>query len=301
MSEKNKIKASKLGLIITCILAPVVVYLFGICLPKLPYSQMSMDTFWANKISNSKKYDIVFIGDSRIYRGINPTIISQITNSKTVNYGFSAAGLDSNLIFSGIRQLKKDGKNIVVFGITPSSFTNEASKNEHLKSLEKISTKDLWIRKNIYPYLSFFDSYNLSEIKKAIKNESYSQVCQADGFIYSNKFPVDSLAALQDYSDYFKRTSISESQQIKFLNLLKELNVRGIKCFAFRVPVSSPMSKLESQYFDFEAFKIKLESIGTHWISVPQNGFISYDGSHLDGPSANKLSSILGDSILNYH
>lgn len=301
MLENNKIKASKLGIITAGILTPIVVYIFGICLPKLPSSQMSMDAFWANKIASSKKYDIIFIGDSRIYRGVNPSIVSQITSSSTFNYGFSAAGLDSSLIFSGIKQLDEDGKKMIIFGITPSSFTEEASKNEHLKTLEKISSKDLWIRKNIYPYLQFFDSYNLSEIKKAIKHESYSQECQADGFIYSNKFPSDSLAALNDYTAYFKRTSLSKLQLNKFLNILKQLNSRGIRCYAFRVPISSPMSVLESQYFDFDAFKIKLESTGAQWISIPQYGFISYDGSHLNGPSANKLSGILGDSILKYH
>ncbi len=301
MIENSRIKLSRIGIIITILLTPIMIFLFGICLPKLPSSNILHDAFWADKISNSKKYDIVVIGDSRIYRGINPLIISQITASKTVNYGFSAAGLDSSLIYSALEQLDTNGKKIAVFGITPSAFTQEASKNEHFKSLKRISDKDLWIRKNIYPFLGGFNSYSLSEIKKAFNHEAYYQDCQADGFIYSYKVPSDSMAAINSYIDYFKRTSISELQQSNFLDLIKKLESKGIKCFAFRVPVSLPMATLESKIFDFETFKIKLESAGAHWISIPQNGFNSYDGSHLTGPSANKLSRILGDSILNYH
>ncbi|MDI1235682.1 MAG: hypothetical protein PSX81_15505 [bacterium] len=301
MPKNNKIEASRLGIIISVILTPIVIYLVGICLPKLPSSKMLQDAFWANKISSSKKYDIVFVGDSRIYRGINPLIVSKITFSNTVNFGFSAAGLDSTLIYSASQLLSVDGKKTMIFGITPSAFTLEASKNEHFKSLKKISKKDLWIRKHLYPELGFFNSYSLSEIKKAMNHEAYFQDCQSDGFIYSNKIPFDSTSALDAYTSYFKHTSISQLQISKFLNIIKQLQLNGIKCFAFRVPVSLPMNTLESQIFDFETFKIQLELAGAHWMDIPQKGFNSYDGSHLTGPSANKLSRILGDSILNYH
>lgn len=301
MKEIRKINASKMGIFILCVLTPIFVYIMGKSLPKLPYSQMSMDAFWANKISNDKKYDIVFIGDSRIYRGINPEIISKITKAKTLNYGFSAAGLDSTLIISAIKQLNKSGKKIIVFGISPSTFTEESSKNEHFKSLKRINQKDVWIRKNIYPNLNFFNPYSLSEIKKAINHEAYYQNCYSDGFIYSNKIPSDSFEAVKSYSDYFNRTSISEIKIRAFLNLANQLTMDGYQCYAFRVPVALPLYNLENTVFNVDTFKKELGLVGIQWLNIPQNGYISYDGSHLTGTSANKLSTILGDSILKYH
>jgi hypothetical protein len=301
MAENKKIKNSRRAIVISIALTPVMLYLVGLCLPKLPYSQMSMDAFWANKVSNPKKYDIIFIGDSRIYRGINPSIVSEITKASVLNYGFSAAGLDSILIYEAIKQLDANGKKIIVFGISPSAFTNEAIKNEHFHSLKKINNKDLWIRKYVYPKLTYFDAYSLAEIKKYLNKEAYSQICRADGFIESNKSPTDSNAAISAYEDYFKRNVISDLQQQKFISLLQTLKTKGIKCYAFRVPTALPMTVLENSVFDNQHLKLKINQTGAHWFSMPQNGFESYDGSHLKGASANKLSQILGDSILNYH
>ena len=301
MAENKKIKNSQWAIVITIALTPLMLYLMGLCLPKLPYSQMSMDAFWAKKIANPKKYDIIFIGDSRIYRGINTSIVSEITKASVLNYGFSAAGLDSILIYEAIKQLDVNGKKIVVFGISPSAFTNEAIKNEHFHSLKKINNKDLWIRKNVYPKLTYFDAYSLAEIKKYFNKEAYSQICRADGFIESNKSPADSNAAISAYEDYFKRCVISDLQQQKFISLLQILQTKGIKCYAFRVPTALSMTVLENNVFDNRLLKLKINQTGAHWFSIPQDGFKSYDGSHLNGASANKLSQIMGDSILIYH
>jgi hypothetical protein len=301
MTENNKIKNSQWAIVISIALTPVMLYVMGLCLPKLPYSQMTMDAFWANKVSNPKKYDIIFIGDSRIYRGINPSIVSEITKASVLNYGFSAAGLDSILIDEGIKHLDPNGKKMLVFGISPSAFTNVAIKNEHFHSLKKINNKDLWIRKNLYPQLTYFDAFSLAEIKKHLNKEAYSQVCKADGFIESNKSPSDSTAAISAYEDYFKHNAINELQQQKFISLLQILQTKGIKCYAFRVPTTLPMTVLENSIFDNQLFKLKINQTGAHWMAIPQNGFESYDGSHLSGASANKLSQIVGDSILIYH
>lgn len=301
MAENKKIKNSQWAIVISIALTPVMLYLVGLCLPKSPYSQMSMDAFWANKVSNPKKYDIIFIGDSRIYRGINPSIVSEITKASVLNYGFSAAGLDSIIIYEAIKQLDANGRKMVVFGISPSAFTNEAIKNEHFHSLKKINNKDLWIRKNVYPKLTYFDAYSLAEIKKHLNKEAYSQICRADGFIESNKSPADSNAAISAYEDYFKRCVISDLQQQKFISLLQILQTKGIKCYAFRVPTALSMTVLENNVFDNRLLKLKINQTGAHWFSIPQDGFKSYDGSHLNGASANKLSQIMGDSILIYH
>jgi hypothetical protein len=301
MTENNKIKNSQRAIVLSLLITPIMVYLLGLFLPKLPYSQMSMDAFWASKIENPKKYDIIFIGDSRIYRGINPSIVSEITKASVLNYGFSAAGLDSIIIYEAIKQLDANGRKMVVFGISPSAITNEAIKNEHFHSLKKINKKDLWIRKNVYPKLTYFDAYSLAEIKKYLNKEAYSQICRADGFIESNKSPADSTAAISAYEDYFKLNVISDLQQQKFISLLRILQSKGIKCFALRVPNALPMTFLENNVFDNQLFKLKINQTGAHWFAIPQNGFQSYDGSHLSGASANKLSQIVGDSILIYH
>lgn len=62
--------------ILSLVITTVILFLFyKIILLKLPSSNILNEAFWSKKVTNKNKYDIVFIGDSRIYRGISPRAI----------------------------------------------------------------------------------------------------------------------------------------------------------------------------------------------------------------------------------
>ena len=169
MKQANQIIKARKALIALLISVPLFVFLLGNILPEQPSSPMLNDRFWADKIAGGKQYDIVAVGDSRIYRGINPDIISEKLGASVFNFGFSSAGLDSILITDAVKLLKPDGLKILLIGVTPSSFTDEALRNEHFQTLKRINSKDLWIRQNLYQYLTFFNPYSLSDLKKSVR------------------------------------------------------------------------------------------------------------------------------------
>lgn len=297
MNHQDKSKYSRYSLILLMVLAPVLVWLAGRILPEQPYSVMLYDSFWANKINNENHYDAVLAGDSRVYRGIDPAVIHGKTGFSCFNFGFSSAGLEPALLKQAAGLLDPNGKKILLIGITPASFSEESLKNGHFTSLQKINSKDIYIRKKIYPYLSDFNYYSLSDLKKIYRGELYFQTFGKNGFVYSNKIPVDSMEALQPYKDFLDGSRIDEHAVEVFYRMVSMFRENGIRCFAFRIPVASPLRKLEDAVFDFKTFESGFVKAGGYWIDLPQCGFNSYDGSHLDGPSALRLSGVLADSM----
>jgi hypothetical protein len=114
MKPDHLLKQAKLLLILMVILVPVLVWIMGQLLPEPPASTILNESFWAHKIDNRGRYDMVITGDSRVYRGIDPGIISQKMDLSSFNYGFSSAGLDSLLINNAILLLDPNGKKILL-------------------------------------------------------------------------------------------------------------------------------------------------------------------------------------------
>jgi hypothetical protein len=53
------------------------------------------DAFWSNKANADAIYDIILMGDSRIYRGLSPEEMATILEDyRILNFGFSAGGLN---------------------------------------------------------------------------------------------------------------------------------------------------------------------------------------------------------------
>ncbi len=300
MKPDHLLKQAKLSLLLLVVLAPVIIWIMGCLLPEPPASSILNDHFWANKIANEDKYDIVITGDSRVYRGIDPGILSRKMNLSAFNYGFSSAGLDSLLIDNVVQLLDPKGKKILMIGVTPASFTDESLNNEHWKSLKKLDSKVLWIQKNLYPSLSFFNAYSLSDLKKIQQNEKYYQTFNNNGFAFSNRIPADTFIALAPYVQFLNENKINYGALANFCQLIKQLNETGIKCYAFRVPVATPVKQIEDRLFDFGYFIHEFEQSGGVWIPMPQYGFSSYDGSHLEGLSAQKYSALLADSLMHH-
>ena len=51
-----------------------------------------MENFWMNKVKSSKQFDMVFIGDSRCYRGIQPAVFEKELGLTAFNAGLSSGG-----------------------------------------------------------------------------------------------------------------------------------------------------------------------------------------------------------------
>lgn len=277
-------------------LVVAVVILLAACAflaPRLPSSPMLRDSFWAHKIDPGKQYDIVLVGDSRVYRGLDPEVIESRLNGSLscFNYGFSSAGLDSFLLNHAAALLNPGG--VMVIGLSANSFTEESARNEHLHSLLKWNNKDVWIRKHLYPMLSIFDAYRISDFANMVKKEGYYEDYHLKyGFAASYKVPLDSSSALSAYKRQFSATQYSPVVEKNFLVAVLDLQMRGIKVAAFRMPTSAGMCDLENQWLAGRLDKLekKLRAMGVIILDPGPGSYRSYDGSHLEKESAERLS-----------
>jgi hypothetical protein len=278
-------------------------------LPPLPSSSMMSDLFWTNKAYPEAKFDIVVIGDSRIYRGVNPTIVEEEVASfgkmKAFNYGFSSAGLDTAFMDAGAVLLDPMSKHpVIILGITPSSLADENMVNEHHKQEIKRSAMERWQRRNINPYFSSFDPTLPSVIRNAYREvkEGYYQNYKLNGWIASDKIPRDVWGGYWHIEKAYPEAEFSLSIRKNLIAKVTEWEKRGIQVFGFRPPAAEHFEAFETkpEYFPEKAIIAQFEAAGGTWIEiVDRKNYQTYDGNHLEKKSAERLSSFIGKAIKN--
>lgn len=298
-NSTEKLFKTKIFTLIFCSILLFTIY--KIILPKLPSSNMLNEAFWSKKVTNKNKYDIVFIGDSRIYRGISPREIElELKGLKIYNFGFSSAGIDSLILDKGINLLNEDGKKQVYLGISVNSFLKESLMNEHLKSWIKKDEKDLWIKSNIYEKLSLFDSYKISDFFKIIQKDLYYEKFDLEkGFVFSNRTKVGDKLAIEAYENHFKKEFFDTTQVNLVMKEIVKFQQKGIGFKAIVMPISKGLSDAEDKYFGKEKLWLysKFKSFGVEIIEFNYQEYQTFDGSHLKGESAIILSENLAKSI----
>ncbi len=271
--------------------------------PTKDYSKLLYDSFWASKTFPSNKYSTLVIGDSRVYRGISPQKMEDVLGNQTViNLGYSSGSMSKQMFDFSMNQLNLNAQEkIVVLGISPFSLTKEARKNEHLNQELNRTKISVLERKHIYPYLSFFEPFKLTDFKKS-QNNRYYQYFNKQGWVASTRVPSNPQMALTPYKEQLQLTSISDKSIEETYHFVKYCTSNNIRVFGFRPPTTPEMENIENVYtkFDFDLFIKNFEKQGGVWIELPKNNdYHSYDGSHLDYKSAERLSTYIAQKIKN--
>ena len=270
--------------------------------PKKDYSKLEYDWFWTKKTHFSKSNNIVFLGDSRTYRGISTeSVKSEFPNQKVLNLGYSSGGLNKYMFDVAYSLLnKKEDLKVIVLGVTPFSLTEEVRKNEHYKQELGRPLADLIERNYVNPFLSDFESISLSDYRTESDRVFYPQVFHENGWVESYKIPENKRDALSSYRKTFSETVLSEKSVSETLSFVSEMKNKGVKVYGFRPPSSKEMEKLENELsgFDENEFITIFEESGGVWINISDRfSFDSYDGSHLHYQSAKDLSLILAQKM----
>lgn len=295
----QKIKAATL-------LSLLFVILFGLLKPTPISSRIKKEEFWANKTHGSQSYNIVFCGDSRLYRGISSSVVSNIfspQNTQVLNFGYSSGGLSEEMFKRAENKLvNKNEIRAIVLAITPFSLTPEAKKNEHLIQEIKRDWNDAYSRKFIYPLFYFFEPTSPLEISnKAMgKTNGYYETFEEDGWVKSYEIPESREKALNSYRKEFKNNLV-DNQVIK--EMCEQIQIwaeKRIQVFAFRMPTSAEMAELENTIsgYDNELVRKSIEESGGKWLTTKHpTQYHTYDGSHLHYNSAIHLSEELGKQL----
>lgn len=279
----------------------IFVYIVGFFRPEPMNSKTSESFFWNNKVNDTKKYNFIISGDSRAYRGVSPYDIENIIeNYEAKNLGFSSGGFNED-IFKLINKYLDTNKsdNIVLICLTPFSLTNSAYASGHIKSLKRNIGFENWKINNLTKNLSFFDPIIPSEIAARYFDYGYYHKYYGNGWVESEKKPVNRAAALKSYTKEFSNNKFSEKSFQVLLKNISDLTNNNVKVFALRMPVYYKLKTLEDSLsgFNENIVKSKIISNGGKWLDIDESRYSTYDGSHLDGGSARLLSKNIAKKI----
>ena len=289
---------------ITLILALFLTVALSFILPKDEEKYLG-DLFWTKKTFAPKKYDVVFMGDSRTYRGISPKVIESIVPKiKVLNFGYSDGGLNPVMFRAAEEKLADDSEyKIIVLGISPNTITGYSSDNKQYVQELNRPREEVLERLYLNPLLYWFSATSPQDIKNALcgieDSVYYRNTFHMNGYAESEKFPVDTVEAIPYYKNDFAKYKVEEKYTDVLFDQVKNWTEQGIKVLAFRPPVSVPMKMLEDSVANYNEENIMsgIQRSGGYWLRLNQADYKTYDGSHLDTKSAKKLSAEVAERI----
>ena len=263
--------------------------------------------FWVEKTFAESEYDLVVLGDSRVYRGVSPEELEKaLPGLKALNFGYSSAGFTEILLNQGRAKLSSTADpRIIVLGISPWSLTAKAGENSHLKQELSRSFSERLERVYLSSLRASFSSMTPSSLRQNLQARPkppkvlYHQIHHSNGWVESWKVPPNPREQLTAYIENFSKNLVSASIVNELVRQTESWIEEGILVFAFRLPTTSEMVALENKHsgFDEEQIRTRIEASGAVWIDVAEGDYESYDGSHLDRKSARRLSQKLGEKI----
>jgi hypothetical protein len=268
------------------------------------------DRMWVIKTHTTGKFDMLLMGDSRVYRGLSPQAMEKVlTGYKILNFGYSGGGLNPVMYAAAQQKLNPTSqKKSIVLGISPLTLTPRAAANEHY--LQELNRPPDYVYLYLYwmPLVNLFEPLSLGKMVNSLQGgntqgnqDGYYLEFHDDGWVASYTIPEYPLSQIYSYQDIFSQTSVSPQLVQELIDQTRSWTQQGISVYAFRPPSCQGMVDLENQVsgFDEAALVKQFEAAGGVWFSIPLAPYHSYDGSHLDKSSALKLSADLANLIQN--
>jgi hypothetical protein len=266
------------------------------------------ERFWVLKAQGTARYDVILMGDSRVYRGLSPQAMETILpGTHILNYGFSGGGLNAEMYAAAEQRLDpRSSKKSIVLGITPLTLTSRAERNDHFQ--QEMQRPPDYVFMHLYwmPLLNSLAPLGEQDFTSAFSaqntrpnQQGYYLEFHDDGWVASFTIPEDPLSALPSYREIFSQTPVSPRLVQELVEQTRQWTQRGIQVFAFRVPSSQAMVDLENQMsgFDEAALVKAFEDAGGIWFPMPLAPYHSYDGSHLAKSAAEAFSIDLAKLI----
>lgn len=289
---------------ITLAMAAVLATVLSFTLPKNSEKYLS-ELFWTKKTFAPEKYNVVLMGDSRVYRGLSPKILeTHLPGLQVLNFAYSNGGLNPIMFDAAEQKLAQNEKpKVLLLGISTNTITAYSAGNQqYLKELTR-PREEVLERIYLNPLRYWFSATSPEKLKQHYSNTKetayYRNKYFLNGYVESEKFPVDTMEAIPSYTKDFTNYKVDSKSLNVLFERVKEWSNSGIIVVGFTPPVSQPMQMLEDTLglFDEATIKAGIEKASGHWIDLNSAEFQTYDGSHLNIESAQKLSHKVGEEI----
>jgi hypothetical protein len=274
--------------------ALMILFIFAIWLaPAVPSSMSTKEYFWANKVHTTTQYDLLYLGDSRTYRSLIPSVIDSVLGLESFNFGFNAGSINREIIEAAASKLNSENSRVLVLGITPSSLLEQNGSNPHYNQELNRRNTDLWMRLNVSSMLTRFDPIQPGFLYNTLRNRriGYFEEFKNDGVVLSERVPSDTAFALSVYTSLFEKESIKSSTIDSLKTFLCTIKAEGIQIIAWRPKGSAAMTLIEDSLSGYRENEIRqlVESCGGIWLETPLPA-ATYDGSHVPIAVAQEFS-----------
>lgn len=292
MTKRNNI-------LFTLISATILAVCLSFVLPKNNEKYLG-DMFWVRKTFAPSNKNVVLMGDSRVYRGLSPQIMQkELSDYKILNFGYSDGGLNPTMFKAAEKKLKIAEKiQVIVLGVTTNTLSDYTKDNkQYLQELNR-PREEVLERLYLSPISYWFSGTSPNDLKlhfqnkNKSKNKWYISNYTKNGYVESDKFPVDTLEAIPYYLDDFSKYQVENEHIQNLFAQVKDWTAKGITVLAYRPPISVPMLELENTMglYNESVISTGIKKAGGNWIDLHNSSYKTYDGSHLNRASAEKLS-----------
>lgn len=263
------------------------------------------ELFWTRKTFAPAKYNMILMGDSRVYRALSPEIIeTKLPGLKVLNFAYSNGGLNQVMFDAAEKKLASNSQpKIIVLGVTANSVTGYSAGNQqYIQELTR-PREEVLERFYLNPVRYWFSSTSPEKLKQhfSAKADSayYLNTYFMNGYVESEKYPADTTAAISSYIDDFKNYKVDSAHLNVLYKQVRKWSESGITVVGFVPPVSQSMRILEDTLglFNEAAIKAGFEKASGHWFDINPGSYETYDGSHLTIESARRLSGKMAASI----
>ncbi|HPE75477.1 MAG TPA: hypothetical protein PLC80_05290 [Draconibacterium sp.] len=296
--------AKKPNILITLAIAATLVTALSFVLPKDAEKYLA-ELFWTRKTFAPAKYNVVIMGDSRVYRGLSPEIMeSHLPGLKVLNFAYSNGGLNQTMFVAAEKKLAQNANpKIILLGISANAISGYSAQNQQYVQELNRPREEIFERIYFNPLRYWFSATSPEKLKNHYSETKetafYRNKYFMNGYVESEKFPADTMEAIPSYTKDFANYKVTPKNLSDLFKQVKKWTDSGIIVAGFIPPVSQPMQMLEDTLgrFDETVIKTGFEMASGHWIDVNPNKYKTYDGSHLNIESARKLSNEIAEEV----
>ena len=276
----------------------------GLMRPDKP-AGMYPKKYWAKKIGWRHCADAVLTGDSRTLMSLSPAEMRKVLDyDRILNFGFGANWYARKYLETVEEVLDpKSNNKAVMMGITPHSLTYRTRGIGHFLNFIQVSKQDIYFDVHLAALLNFLDPMSFHDAYQGLfpslapthtRKEFF-----ADGWVSVHKEPTGKRREVKRYQGIFKKRQVSQETIDILLEFVTKWSNSGIKVYGFKLPTCKEMVELENNVsgFNQSEFVEAFERAGGVWIPVNEDGYDSFDGSHLQDIGALEFSRSLALKI----
>jgi hypothetical protein len=267
--------------------------------------EIRKNRYWVVKTRDTCSYDIVFGGDSRVFRGISPEhFAAELQDRSVINYAYWANGYGADYLEGLEEKVDMDSDfRMIVLGISPHSLTRNTARSPHYHAELNRSKESVIQTIYLSQLQQYFAPYGVIDLFEKLTGKSKPNntriIYHPDGWVETYWIVPDTSNAAKSYRTLFEGDPVSDEVIDGLLAKVRYWTSKNIYVVGFRPPAYYSIRQFEEQMGAFSecSFVEGFTAAGGIWIPVDPDVYESYDGSHLEHQSAMRLSADLARLI----